>query len=110
MSISYTTVQQLLTRMQRDEVVSGPIYTGGSCALLVSSLHELPDFYGVDALLPASALLRIANYLAEQANDDSVALLRELFTLKPGLIDKQRLYANATSIPVDCEPHSVVQP
>lgn len=95
--------KHLLERMERDEVVAGPLYTGGAHSLLASSQDELPDFYGIDALLPANALQRIANNLAQQDSEEAVSLLRELFSLKPGMIDKKRLYANATSIPVHSE-------
>lgn len=103
LSITDQEAKQLLERMERDEVVAVPIFTGGAHSLLASSQDELPDFYGTDALLPAATLLRIANHLAEQDSKESVSLLRELFALKPGMLDKQRLYANATSIPVQAD-------
>ncbi|ALN21754.1 hypothetical protein [Ectopseudomonas mendocina] len=103
LSITDQEAKQLLERMERDEVVAVPIFTGGAHSLLASSQDELPDFYGTDALLPAATLLRIANHLAGQDSKESVSLLRELFALKPGMLDKQRLYANATSIPVQAD-------
>ena len=104
LSITDQEAKQLLERMERDEVVAGPIFTGGAHSLLASSQDELPDFYGIDALLPAATLQRIANHLAQQDSEEAVSLLRELFELKPGMIDKKRLYANATSIPVHADP------